>query len=137
MADRKVFISYAQPGQSYGDWLKPFAESLRRRGFEVFDEREALDWSAPEVAGETLREQLRSSDVVVFLLDAGNVSSPSFLFEYGASSVLDKPVVAVLADGVEPGALPVDRLRDRAIPKSTPEQTAAELDRLAIGQGVA
>jgi predicted nucleotide-binding protein len=122
METRRVFISH-----SSGDaaWARSFAQALIERGVSVwFDE---FDVQPGESVRDALEEGLRSSDVLVALLDADSPSKPNLFFELGAALGMGKRVVAIVPKDLDPSALPLDVRLRRYLIRDTPEQTAKEL----------
>lgn len=116
----KILVSQIWPSHPEVDWARQFAESLRRRGLEVFQE-----WSIENNPSEDeVREQLKSSDLVVVLLDERGVNTPTFFFEYGAAIAANKPLVAVVPPNIPPSQLPELLRRGRYLVRQTPEGTA-------------
>ena len=73
------------------------------------------------------RSRLRSSDVLVALLDEESPSKPYLFFELGAAIGMGKKVVPIVPQGLDPSALPLDVRLRRYLIRNTPEQTAEEL----------
>ena len=122
MEKRSVFISHSARD---ADWVSSFAEALKQRGVTVWFD--GLDERPGESAVDALEAGLRSSDVLVALLDAESRSRPNLFFELGAAIGMGKRVLAIVPKDVDPRALPLDvRLRPYLI-RETPEQTAEEL----------
>lgn len=74
-----------------------------------------------------LEAGLRSSDVLVTLLDAESPSRPNLFFELGAAIGLGKRVVPIIPKGLDLSVLPLDVRQRRYLIRDTPEQTAEEL----------
>ena len=127
MDEPRVYISYTRPVSLTAEWLRRFSDALRRRGYEVFDAREAFAVQPLAEADETVRRALLDSDVVVVLLDAADVGSPAFYFDYGASMGLGKPAIALVADDVEPSSLPAGWGELQLIQCRSPEDAAERL----------
>lgn len=122
MEKRKVFISHSSGDV---DWARSFAQALKERGVSVwFDE---FDVRPGESVRDALEAGLRSSDVLVALLDADSPSKPNLFFELGAALGMGKRVVAIVPKDLDPSALPLDVRLRRYLIRETPEQTAEEL----------
>jgi hypothetical protein len=122
MEKRTVFISHSAGD---ADWARSFARALKERGVTVwFDE---FDVRPGESVRDAVEAGLRSSDVLVALLDADSSSKPNLFFELGAALGMGKRVVAIVPKDLDPGALPLDVRLRRYLIRDTPEQTAQEL----------
>jgi hypothetical protein len=122
MAIQKVFITHSLQDT---DWARSFAQALNQRGIAArlddFDVKPDDSWA------DAIEPALRSSDVLVPLLDGEPSATRAFFFELGAAIVLNKRVVPILARGLDPSVLPsTPRLR-RYLIRDTPERTAADL----------
>jgi hypothetical protein len=122
MGNRKVFISHSVAD---ADWARSFAKALKDRGVAVwFDEFEV---QPGEPWREALENGLRSSDVLVTLLDRESSSRPNLYFELGAAIGMGKRVVPIVPKDIDPSILPLDVRLRRYLIRETPEQTAEEL----------
>jgi nucleoside 2-deoxyribosyltransferase len=122
MGERKVFISHSAKD---AEWARSFAEALKQRGVSVwFDE---FDVQPGEALRDALEAGLRSSDVLVALLDTESSSKPNLFFELGAAISMGKRVISIVPKGIDPGALPLNIRLHRYLVRDTPEQTAEEL----------
>jgi hypothetical protein len=122
MEKKIVFISHSAGD---ADWARSFAQALKERGVTVwFDE---FDVRPGESVRDALETGLRSSDVLVALLDAEAPSRPNLFFELGAALGMGKRVVAIVPKDLDPSALPLDVRLRRYLIRNTPEQTAEEL----------
>lgn len=122
MDNRKVFISHSARDS---DWARSFAQALKDRGVAVwFDEFDILPG---ESISDALEAGLRSSDVLVALLDAESSSKPNLFFELGAAIGMGKRVVTIVPKGIDPSMLPGEVRLRRYLIRETPEQTAEEL----------
>lgn len=122
MGVQKVFITHCAKDT---DWARSFAQALNQRGIAArlddFDVKPDDSWA------DAIEPALRSSDVLVPLLDGDPSLTRAFFFELGAAIVLNKRVVPILALGLDPSVLPsTPRLR-RYLIRDTPERTAADL----------
>jgi hypothetical protein len=122
MEKRTVFISHSAGD---ADWARSFAQALKERGVSVwFDE---FDVRPGESVRDALEAGLRSSDVLVALLDSDSPSKPNLFFELGAALGMGKRVVAIVPKDLDPSVLPLDVRLRRYLIRDTPEQTAQEL----------
>jgi TIR domain-containing protein len=122
MGKRTVFISHSA---NDADWARSFAQALKQRGVTVwFDE---FNVQPGESWREALETGLRSSDVLVALLDEQSSSRPNLFFELGAAIGMGKIVVPIVPQGLDPSALPLDVRLRRYLIRDTPEHTAKEL----------
>jgi hypothetical protein len=122
MRTGKVFISHSIADT---EWARSFAQALKERGVTVwFDEFEV---QPGESWRDALEAGLRSSDVLVALLDKESSSKPNLFFELGAAIGMGKRVVPIAPKGVDPGTLPLDVRLRRYLIRDTPEQTAEDL----------
>jgi len=122
MAKRSVFISHSARDV---DWVRSLAQALRDKGVTVwFDGFEARPG---ESAPDALEAGLRSSDVLVALLDAESQSRPNLFFELGAAIGMGKRVLAIVPKDLDPNALPLGVHVRRYLVRDTPEHTAQEL----------
>jgi hypothetical protein len=119
---RRVFISHSARDT---DWARSFARALKERGVTVwFDE---FDVRPGESVRDALEAGLRSSDVLVALLDTESPSRANLFFELGAAIGMGKRVVPIIPKGLDPSVLPLDVRLRRYLVRDTPEQTAEEL----------
>lgn len=122
MEKTTVFISHSAQD---ADWARSFAQALKERGVTVwFDE---FDVRPGESVRDALEAGLRTSDVLVALLDAESPSRPNLFFELGAAIGMGKRVVAIVPKNLDPKILPLDVRLRRYLIRDTPEQTAEEL----------
>ena len=122
MEKRRVFISHSARD---AEWARSFAQALKERGVTVwFDE---FDVRPGESVRDAIEAGLRSSDVLVALLDAEAPSKPNLFFELGAAIGMGKRVVPVVPRGLDPSILPLDVRLRRYLIRDTPEQTAEAL----------
>jgi hypothetical protein len=118
----KVFISHTAGD---AEWARSFAQALKQRGISVwFDE---FDVQPGESLRNALESGLRSSDVLVALLDAEAPTQPNLFFELGAAIGMGKKVVPIVPKGMDPNVLPLDVRLRRYLVRDTPEHTAEEL----------
>lgn len=122
MEQPQVFISHSARDK---EWARSFAQALKDRGLTVwFDE---FDIPPGESIRNALETGLRSSDVLVALLDRESSARPNLFFELGAAIALGKKVVAIVPRDLDPSILPLDVRLRRYLIRETPEQTAEEL----------
>ena len=122
MAKPRVFVSYSHKEAA---WAKKFAQALSQRGLQVWIDQLAV--KAGESIGEAVEKGLRESDIFVTLIDPSTLSSPSLFFELGAAIGMDKRVVAIVPEDLDPSQLPLPLRARRFLIKRTPEATASEL----------
>ncbi len=124
MEKQQVFISHSE-----GDveWARSFARALKQRGVSVwFDE---FDVRPGESVRDALEAGLRSSDVLVALLDPDSPARPNLFFELGAAIGMGKRVVPIVPKDLDAAILPLDVRLRRYLIRETPEQTAEELSK--------
>ncbi len=101
MGVQKLFISHSIED---ADWARSFAKALKERGVTVW--LEDFEVKPGESWGDANESALRSSDVLVPLLDGETSSTRVFFFELGAAIAMGKRVVPILARGLDPAVLP-------------------------------
>ncbi|HVE70114.1 MAG TPA: toll/interleukin-1 receptor domain-containing protein [Thermoanaerobaculia bacterium] len=118
----QVFISY-----SHNDavWAKSFAEALSKRGVDVWFDQFRVQ--PGESLRDALEDGLRSSDIVVTLIDSTSPSQPNLFFELGAAIGMGKRVVAIVPRGLSAAQLPPEIRLRRYLTRDSPEETAEEL----------
>ena len=122
MEQRQVFISHSVHD---AEWARSFARALKDRGVTVwFDE---FDVRRGESVRDALEAGLRSSEVLVALLDQESPARPNLFFELGAAIALGKKVVPIVPRDLDPSFLPLDVRLRRYLIRETPERTAEEL----------
>lgn len=122
MDNVQVFISHSRAD---ADWARSFAHALKERGINVwFDE---FDVGLGESIPDAVEHGLRSSDVVVSLVDVDSPANPGLFFDLGAALGMGKRFVPIVPKNVDPGVLPLELRRRRYLVRETPEQTAEEL----------
>ena len=122
MEKGRVFISHSTNDT---DWARSFAQALKKLGVAVwFDES---DSRVGESGRDALELGLRSSDVLVTLLDADSSSRPNLYFELGAAIGMGKQVVPIVPQGTDPNILPLNVRSRPYLIRDTPEHTAEEL----------
>lgn len=119
MSMPKVFISYSHTDF---DWAREFAESLSRRGIDVW-----LDQFEIQI-GDSLRDAiengLRESDLMVALINPESLQRPALFFELGAALGMGKRIVGVVPKGFDTSQLPQSLRLRRYLVKDSPETTA-------------
>lgn len=119
MSMPKVFISYSHTDS---DWAREFAESLSRRGINVW-----LDQFEIQI-GDSLRDAiesgLRESDLIVALINPESLQRPALFFELGAALGMGKRIVGVVPKGFDTSQLPQSLRLRRYLVKDSPETTA-------------
>lgn len=119
---RKVFISYTGRDR---EWARSFAKALKERGLTVwFDE---FDIRPGDSFVDAIEAGLRSSDVIVLLVDAEVSARPNLFFELGAAIGMRKRVVPIVPKDIDPSTLPLELRLRRYLVRNTPEQVAEEL----------
>ena len=122
MVKGTVFISHSAKDS---DWARLFAQALKERGVQVwFDE---FDVQPGELWREAIEAGLRSSDVLVALVDGDPSSKPNLFFELGAAIAMGKKVVPILPKELDPNVIPFDVRLRRYLIRDTPEHTAEEV----------
>ena len=117
-----MFISHSPRD---ADWARSFAQALKSRGLAVwFDE---FDVQPGESVRYALEAGLRTSDVLVTVVDRDYPWSPTLFFELGAAIGMGKKFVPVVPKEIDPANLPLDVRLRRYLVRETPEQTAEEL----------
>ena len=124
MPKGQVFISYSH-ADADREWIRAFAESLRRHGAQVW--LDEFELRAGEPMREMLEAALRKSDVVVSLITAESVKRPNLFFEIGAALGMGKRVVAILPHDLDPSLVPQPLRTRRYLRRESPEETAVEL----------
>ena len=104
---------------------RSFAQALKQRGVTVwFDEFEIKPGG---LFADAMEAGLRSSEVLVTLVDEESSRKPGLFFELGAAIGMGKRIVPILPRGLNPGILPLDLRVRRYLIRDTPEHTAEEL----------
>ena len=119
----RVFISHSAED---ADWALSFARAQDRGVSVWFDEFEVRPGDSVR---DALEAGLRTSDVLVTLVDVDCPSKPNLFFELGAALGIGKTVVPIVPKEVDPGALPLDVRLRRYLIRESPEQTAEELSK--------
>ncbi|HYA17568.1 MAG TPA: toll/interleukin-1 receptor domain-containing protein [Bryobacteraceae bacterium] len=119
---QQVFISHSATDT---EWARSFARALEDRGVTVW--LDEFNLQPGDSIREALERALRSSDVLVTLVDAGAPVKPYLYFELGAAIGMGKRVVPIVPKDLDPKALPLDMRMRRYLVRETPEQTAEQL----------
>jgi hypothetical protein len=118
----QVFISHTRGN---ADWARSFARALQQKGVTVwFDE---FNVRPGESLVEAIESGIRSSDVLVALVDQEPSSLPNLFFEYGAAIGMGKRFVPIVPKDMDPAAVPVELRSRRYLVSDTPEQAAEDL----------
>jgi hypothetical protein len=124
MSKPKVFISHSGTS-SDRKWLDQFARALERQDLSVLINE--VEFDPGESFVQEIRKALRSSDIIVSLIDDEAANSPNIFFELGAAVALGKRMVAIVPSNFNLRLLP-DPLRERSfLLKGTPDETAKSL----------
>jgi hypothetical protein len=121
---RRIFLSYPEAGVDR-EWLRAFAQSLKKHGADVWFDEFAVKPGEPLL--EPMERALRSSDTIVFLMTPGSANRPDVHFEIGAGLAGGKRMVAILPKDMDPSLLPQPLRTRRFLSQCSPEQAAAEL----------
>jgi TIR domain-containing protein len=124
MSKPKVFISYAY-SDADRQWVRDFAQSLKRRGVSVWFDEAQLNVGDP--IRDAIEDGLRSSDLLVAIIGPKSAYRPNLLFELGAAIAMGKRVVAVVPSGLDPSLLPEPLRTRRFLVQASPEETASAL----------
>lgn len=121
---QNIFISHPF-AESDRQWVREFAQSLQRRGANVW--LDELQVQAGEPLREALEEGLRNSDMIVAVLSEESVNQPWVFFELGAAVALGKRMVAVVPKDLDPARLPQPLRIRRYLVQESPDRTASAL----------
>ena len=128
MSQPKVFISHSgnQPDEG---WLQKFRSSLESLNIAVWVDRGTI---APGGSfTQEVTKALRSSDLIVTLLEEDAALSPNVYVELGIAIAMSKRMVAIVPPNLDLKLLP-DPLRERSfLIKRTPHETANAVASLA------
>src|SRR5437763_695352 len=122
MERRRVFISHTARDS---DWARSFAQALKDRGVTVW--LDDFDVLPGESVRDALEAGMRTSDVLVALVDSESSSKANLFFELGAAIGMGKRVVPIVPRDVDPNVLPFDVRLRRYLIRDSPEETAEEL----------
>lgn len=88
----QIFMSYAHADRAFASKL---ARGLAKAGVSTFDPADLL----PGDDGfESMRKELKESDMVIFVVPSREGEGRAALFEVGAARMLDKRILGVLPD---------------------------------------
>lgn len=122
MTAPKIFISYARSDK---DWAEKFAETMLKSGVNVWFDQ--FNVKAGEPLSEAIEKGLRESDIVVLLINLESINRPNLFFELGAALGMNKTIVPVVPENLDPHSLPLPLQRIKFIVRASPEETANEL----------
>ena len=122
MTAPKIFISYSHSDK---DWAEKFAETMVKSGMNVWFDQ--FNVKAGEPLSDAIEKGLRESDVVVLLISPENINRPNLFFELGAALSMNKTIVPVVPENLDPHSLPLPLQRIKFIVRVSPEETAKEL----------
>lgn len=94
MADKKIFISYTADDRAFADELR--RAMMAHHDVQVWDPVSAIMPGGK--IEETIKANLNSSDLFVYIIPEKEGSGKWSLFELGAAKALRKRIVAVLPD---------------------------------------
>ena len=119
-----AFISYSHTERE-SEWVEQFAQALRDQGIGVW--LDAEDVPAGERLADAIEKRLRSSDVIVAIIDADTAQSPWVSFEIGAALGMGKRLIAVVPNGTPSAALPAAIRARRFLERNEPTETATKV----------
>ena len=118
MSQFDVFISHSSADKA---WTRRFAESLKHRGLRVWLDEEQL--SGGRSWQRQLEKGLRSSELVLAVVNPKNLRDPNAFFELGAAVGMGKRVALIVPEQLQSDAdLPISQRY--VVTKSTPAKTA-------------
>lgn len=118
----QVFVSYSLRDQ---EWAQRFVDELTKKGVNVWSAEKELP--VGESIADRIEEQLRSSDIFVFLVGPDSIHSLNLAFELGAALGMGKRVIAIVAKEVQQSDLPGPIKLRRYLPMEDPWWTANEV----------
>ena len=124
MTTKRVFISYSGSDVDR-EWVRAFARSLEQQGASVWFDETRLH--PGDSIRDALAEGLRNSDIVVSLIDPNNLRRPDTNFEIGAALGMDKRLIAIVSEDLDPSLRPQPLRVRRYLTKRSPEETARAL----------
>lgn len=122
MMAKKVFVSHSIADTQ---WAREFADTLRGRGVQVWVD--STDLRPGEPWEDAMEKALRSSDIVVSLLNADTLNSANVYFEIGAAFGMGKQVIAVVPEEADSARAAAPLRFRRSIRKQSPVATAQQL----------
>lgn len=118
----RIFISYSRSDQ---DWASELAKSMVDKGIDVFFDQKLPAGASYHAIEE---EALRKSDALVLLITRESLGLPNYLFfELGAAFGLNKKIIPIVSEDVDPKSLPIPLSRIKFLRRSSPAETAGEL----------
>jgi hypothetical protein len=118
----QVFISYSHADS---EWAGAFAKALRRLGLCVWLDQ--FDIVPDEPLRVALEAGLRSSDVLVLIVERQKLQRPSLFFELGAAIGMKKKVIAIVPKDIDPAMVPVELRLRKYLQAHSPMETAKKL----------
>jgi hypothetical protein len=122
MTAPKIFISYSHSDRA---WAEKFAETMVKSGMNVWFDQ--FNIKAGEPLSEAIEKGLRASDVVVLLISPENINRPNLFFELGAALGMNKIIIPIVPENLDPHNLPLPLQRIKFLVRASPEDTAKEL----------
>lgn len=122
MSSPQIFISHSSADRG---WASDFAKALRQ--FEVRIWLDDFCIKPGDSISLLYGDGLRSSDVVVLLIDQESLNQPNLFFEFGAASAMNKKIVPIVSEEVVTSKLPAGILTRKYLVRKSPEETAKEL----------
>ncbi len=123
MSTPRIFISHTHSPDDAA-WISALARALEERGVTVWLAEHELQFG--DRIAEKLERALRSSDIVVAVIDPKRINQPAINFELGAAFSLRKRVIPILPSGDET-PLPYDLRARRFLVRGSPEDTAQRI----------
>jgi hypothetical protein len=129
MSEPRVFVSHSG-NRADKEWLEKFVLSLERQNVKVWLDKSMV---APGASfAHELTKALRSSDLIVSVLEADPALNPNVYVELGIAVAMGKRMVAIVPPTLDIKQLP-EPLRERSfLIKRTPEETAMSVASLAV-----
>lgn len=127
MSDKSVFISYAH---SDVEWARNFATALQERGVEVWFDLFRVSPGAN--LKDALEEGMRHAEWFIAVLTLESLKRPNLYFELGAALGMNKKVIAVVPEDLDPALLPEPVRVRRYLIRRRPEETADQIVSEAI-----
>lgn len=123
MSDARVFVSCSYVA-SLASWARSFVEALTERGQKAwFGEN---DVAPGDSLVEAVESGLRSSDVIVIILNRETAQNPNVMFEVGAALGMNKRLIPILLgeEGDRFEWVPLLLRRYRYLTPSSPQEAA-------------
>lgn len=134
MSKPTVFVSYAHSADQAG-WVQQFADSLGEQGVDVWLDSDRI--KPGESIPDAIGSGLRSSDAIVAILGAADLDRPSILFELGAAFALDKRIIPIIEDDVDPNRLPLSVRTRQSVRRNDPKEVATVVASALAGSPIA